>query len=52
MLEAQSLRTQAGVKIKKKSRSMFSCLIVDNSKGTSMSNWNGKDEPKCQRKYL
>ena len=38
MLEAQPLQTEAEMKIKKKSRSMFSVLIVDNSKGTSMSN--------------
>ena len=31
---------------------MFSGLKVDSSKGTSMSSWNAKNEPKCQRKYL
>ena len=50
MLEAQSLQTEAGVKSNKRSRDMFSGLKIDSSKGTSMSNWKGKNEPKFQRK--
>ena len=42
MLEAQSLRTDAGVKIKKKSKSMFPVLKVFDSKGTLLSNRNEK----------
>ena len=42
MLEAQSLRTEAGVKIKKRSRSMFPGLKCFDSKGTLLSNRNGK----------
>ena len=42
MLEAQSLRTEAGVKIKKKSRSMFPSLKDFDSKGTLLSNRNGQ----------
>ena len=42
MLEAQSLRTEGGVKIKKKSRSMFPGLKGYDSKGTLLSNRNGK----------
>ena len=52
MLEAQSLRTEAGVKSKKRSRSMFAGLKGFASECILLSNRNGKNEPKCQRKYL
>ena len=42
MLEAQSLQTEAGVKIEKKSRCMFPVLKGFDSKGTLLSNRNGK----------
>ena len=52
MLEAQSLRAEAGVNSRKKIRSMFPGLKGVDSEGTLLSNRNGKNEPKCQRKDL
>ena len=52
MLEAQPLRTEAEVKIKKRSRSMLSGIKCFDSESPLLSNRNGGNEQKCQRKDL
>ena len=51
MLETQSLGTEAGVKIKKKSRSMIPGLKGFDSKGTLLSNRNGKMNQNVSGKF-